>query len=79
MWVNDSSIRVSVRRGNQSRTSGAQSASLIAGTPDSVNPAAIAGSMYLRTVLRSRSSDSAISACDCPACQCTRISVISIT
>ncbi|WP_454561870.1 hypothetical protein [Mycobacterium haemophilum] len=47
--------------------------------PPGANPAAIAGATYLRTVLRSTPRLSAISLSDQPACQCTKISVISTT
>jgi hypothetical protein len=42
-------------------------------------PAASAGAMYLRIVLRSTPSEPDSSLSDLPACQCTSISVTSIT
>ena len=49
------------------------------GAPRGTSPAAIAGAVYFRIVLRSIPKLSAISACERPACQCTKISVTSIT
>ena len=70
--------RVSASCGNQPRTRSAHSCSLFAGPPG-VMPAASAGAMYLRSVLRSTPRLSAISFFDRPACQCISISVTSIT
>ena len=69
---------MSASSGNHSRTSSCHSASLLAGPPG-VIPAAIAGATYLRIVLRSTPSEPDISFSDLPACQCTSISVTSIT
>ena len=70
--------RVSASCGNQSRTSSAHSCSLFGGPPG-VMPAASAGAMYFRSVLRSTPRLAAISFFDRPACQCIKISVTSIT
>ena len=64
--------------GNHSRTSSCHSPSLFAGPPGAI-PAATAGATYLRIVFRSTPSESDISFSDLPACQCTSISVTSIT
>ena len=69
---------MSASSGNHSRISSCHSASPLAGPPG-VIPAAIAGATYLRIVLRSTPSEPDISFSDLPACQCTSISVTSIT
>ena len=69
---------VSTSSGNQPRTSATHCASARAAPPGTI-PAAIAGAVYLRTVLRSTPKLSATCACERPACQCTKISVTSIT
>src|SRR5690348_16154238 len=69
---------VSASSGNHSRTRSAHSRSLLAGPPGTM-PAATAGATYLRIVLRSTPSEPDISFSDLPACQCTSISVTSIT
>lgn len=56
----------------------AHSASLRAGPPGTI-PAAKAGDTYFSTVLRSTPRLVAISLCDLPACQWTKISVTSTT
>src|SRR5512142_2603031 len=70
--------RVSASSGNHSRTSSCHSCSLFAGPPGLI-PAATAGAMYFRSVLRSAPRLCDISLSDRPACQCTSISVTSIT
>src|SRR5271170_6068593 len=71
--------RVSASSGNHSRTRSCHSPSLFAGPLPGVMPAATAGATYLRIVLRSTPSEPDISFSDLPACQCTSISVTSIT
>jgi len=70
--------RVSISSGNHERTRTTHEASSN-GCPPARIPAAIAGAVYLRTVLRSTPKLAAMSACERPACQCTKISVTSIT
>src|SRR5215471_8808114 len=70
--------RVSASCGNQPRTSSAHSSSLFAQPPGTM-PAASAGAMYFRSVLRSTPRLCAIWFFDRPACQCIKISVTSIT
>jgi hypothetical protein len=70
--------RVSASSGNHSRTRSCHSPSLLAGPPGTI-PASTAGATYLRIVLRSTPSEPDISFSDLPACQCTSISVTSIT
>jgi len=70
--------RVSASCGNQPRTSSAHSSSVFGGPPGAM-PAASAGAMYFRSVLRSTPRLAAISFFDRPACQCIKISVTSIT
>src|SRR5579859_6439223 len=70
--------RASASSGNHSRTRSCHSPSLLAGPPGTI-PAATAGATYLRIVLRSTPSEPDISFSDLPACQCTSISVTSIT
>src|SRR6185312_9292166 len=69
--------RVSTNPGNHSVTSRRQSASAIGGPPGSI-PAARAGAVYLRSVLRSTPKLAASSFCDRPAYQWIKISTISI-
>src|SRR5271170_5306020 len=71
--------RVSASSGNHSRTRSCHSPSLFAGSLPGTMPAATAGATYLRIVLRSTPSEPDISFSDLPACQCTSISVTSIT
>src|SRR5215467_4510783 len=70
--------RASASCGNQPRTSSAHSCSLFGGPPGAM-PAASAGAMYFRSVLRSTPKLAAIWFFDRPACQCIKISVTSIT
>ena len=69
---------VSMSSGNHERTNAIHDPSS-SDSPPGLIPAAIAGAVYLRTVLRSTPKLSAISACERPACQRTKISVTSIT
>lgn len=64
--------------GNHSTASARQSASVI-GAPPGSNPAASAGAVYLRSVLRSTPRLAASSYCDRPAYQWVKISTMSIT
>ena len=70
--------RVSASCGNQPRTSSAHSSWLLASPPGAI-PAAAAGAVYFRSVLRSTSRLPATSLSERPACQCIKISVTSIT
>src|SRR5215472_18532294 len=70
--------RVSASCGNHSRTRQAHSSAVFPGPPGTM-PAATAGAMYFRSVLRSTPRLSAISFFDRPACQCIKISLTSIT
>src|SRR4249919_1102469 len=69
--------RVSTNPGNHPVASVRQSASAIGGPPGSI-PAARAGAVYLRSVLRSTPKLAASSFCDRPAYQWIKISTISI-
>src|SRR5436309_9774192 len=69
---------VSISPGNQPVASVRQSASAIGGPPGSI-PAARAGAVYLRSVLRSTPRLVASSFCDRPAYQWIKISTMSIT
>jgi len=69
--------RVSTNPGNQPVARVRQSASAIGGPPGSI-PAARAGAVYLRSVLRSTPKLAASSFCDRPAYQWIKISTISI-
>ena len=64
--------------GNQPRTSSPQRSRLIGSLPGAI-PAATAGATYLRTVLRSTPRLWATSLIERPACQRTKISVMSTT
>ena len=68
---------MSTNPGNQPVASARQSASAIGGPPGSI-PAARAGAVYLRNVLRSTPRLVASSFCDRPAYQWVKISTISI-
>src|SRR5919197_4046013 len=65
-------------RGNQPPTSCCQRSRLTGSLPGTI-PAATAGATYLRTVLRSTPRLRATSLMERPACQWTRISVMSTT
>src|SRR6476469_6677573 len=69
--------RVSTNPGNHPVARVRQSASAIGGPPGSI-PAARAGAVYLRSVLRSTPKLTASSFCDRPAYQWIKISTISI-
>src|SRR5262245_45227237 len=69
---------VSTSSGNQSRTSSAHCDCGNGASPGAI-PAATAGAMYLRIVLRSSPNEADTSLIDRPACQWTSISVTSIT
>ena len=70
--------RVSASSGNHSRTFASHSASASGGPPGTI-PAASAATTYFRTVLRSTFKLAAISLLFRPACQWTRISMMSTT
>ena len=69
---------MSASSGNHSRASSAHRSWLTAGPPGAI-PAASAAARYLRTVFRDSPRLPAISFFDRPACQCVKISQISIT
>src|SRR3954465_7112580 len=70
--------RGSTKVGNHSMASRRQSAASIGGPPGAI-PAATAGAVYLRRVLRSTPRLVASSFCDRPAYQWVKISITSIT